>query len=285
MTFMRSVLFIGLLFLAQTAPGQLAYTVNNQARYANGTDYIHRENLLDINLFSGDWTVYSQLEYSRPPEFGNSFTGVHKFRLEYLTDNLDVRLGHVYPLWNRGLVLNLRYERDLGYDSGLLGFESSYALSDHWRLMAAGGKQNFDLSSPTHEDLRGHDWTESAWAGGAGIEYSGQTVGTLALDFFYGDIRRPYHELIQSGSSFQTRTADRNTRSLTGEIYWNKNFGGIDLIVNPAVQITTLPDIWTINNVNIDENSVEQSRGYALYSALSANPGGVGMTLEYKNYA
>ncbi len=285
MTFMRTVLFIGLLFLAQTAPGQLAYTVNNQAKYASGSDYLHRENLLDINLFSGDWTVYSQLEYSRPPEFGNTFTGIHKFRLEYLTDNLDVKLGHVYPLWNRGLVLNLRYERDLGYDSGLLGFESSYALSDHWRFMAAGGKQNYELSSPTHEDLRGHDWTESAWAGGAGIEYSGQTVGTLALDFFYGEIRRPYHALIQTGSSFQTRTEDRNTRSLAGEIFWNKKFGGIDLIVNPAVQITTLPDIWTINNVNIDENSVEQSRGYAFYSALSANPGGVGMTLEYKNYA
>lgn len=285
MKFKHTVLVVGFLILAQTAHGQLSYTVNNQVKYANGRDYIHRENLLDINLFSGDWTVYSQLEYSRPPEFGNSFIGIHKFRVEYLAENFDVKIGHVYPLWNRGLVLNLRYERDLGYDSGLLGFESSYALSDRWRLKAAGGKQNFNLSSPTHEDLRTHDWTESAWAGGAGIEYSGQSIGALSLDFFYGDMQRPYHELMQTGSSFQTSTVDRNTRSLTGEIFWKKDLGSIDLIVNPAVQITTLPDIWTLNNVNIDEHSIEQSRGYAFYSALSANPGGVGVTLEYKNYA
>ena len=52
------------------------------------TDYSYFENLLDINTYYGDKIyIYSQLEYSNPPVYGNNRTSIdsilNTFYIEY----------------------------------------------------------------------------------------------------------------------------------------------------------------------------------------------------------
>ena len=68
--------------------------------------YDFSENILDLNVFYNDLQGWIQYEYSNPPDIGFANNDIRKFRLEYSTGDLVLKLGDLYEFWGRGLLLN-----------------------------------------------------------------------------------------------------------------------------------------------------------------------------------
>ena len=90
------------------------------------TDYIYFENLLDINTYYGDnLYIYTQIEYSNPPVYGNNRTSIdsilNTFYIEYLSDRYNIKLGDLYELYGRGLGFYTMQEQTIDYNNSVKG--------------------------------------------------------------------------------------------------------------------------------------------------------------------
>ena len=108
------------------------------------------ENIIDLNFFSDDFQGWVQYEYSNPPDIGFTTNDIRKFRLEYSKNNFSVKLGDIYEMWGRGLVLNQFDDQIMNFDNGTRGlylefnkgpysFRQINGVSDIW-LMGAGNR-------------------------------------------------------------------------------------------------------------------------------------------------
>ena len=108
------------------------------------------ENIIDLNFFSDDFQGWVQYEYSNPPDIGFTTNDIRKFRLEYSKNNFSVKLGDIYEMWGRGLVLNQFDDQIMNFDNGTRGlylefnkgpysFSQINGVSDIW-LMGAGNR-------------------------------------------------------------------------------------------------------------------------------------------------
>ena len=66
--------------------------------------YDYSENLIDLNLFYKNIQGWVQYEYSNPPEIGFIKNDIRKLRIEYLSEDFNLKLGDIYEFWGRGLV-------------------------------------------------------------------------------------------------------------------------------------------------------------------------------------
>ena len=95
--------------------------------YGNNYDfYNYSENLLDINFFYNDLQGWVQYEYSNPPDIGFPINDIRKFRVEYSAGNYNLKLGDIYEIWGRGLVLNQLDEQVTNFDNGTRGMLLEY---------------------------------------------------------------------------------------------------------------------------------------------------------------
>ena len=86
---------------------QATYSGSLSSKYAESSnDFNFSEHFFDGQINLGSWSAWSQLEFSEPPELGVDFSGLRKFKLEYLGDNFSLEMGDVYTIWGRGLILN-----------------------------------------------------------------------------------------------------------------------------------------------------------------------------------
>jgi|GEM_PF-2905131 len=262
---------------------QPSFTVNNLVKYAEGDRYLLRENVLDVNMFYENWTFYTQIEAGNPPEFGQSGYGIHTIRLDYQSDQLSAELGDVYPLWNHGLSLNLRYERSLGYDSGIRGFNTRINLAEAFRVFAVAGRGDFRLSSPLHNDVRTHDWETTNTVAGTGIQIRpGSAVGRFGLSGLYVRSERPYFRLDEN---FEPETNYYTVNTQLYEGAWENTLLGWKFAANHVIQVANPQDPWFPARSGTQTDTVDRSLGQATYATVSGLIGGVGVTLEYKNYA
>ncbi len=282
----KTTLILSTLICASSLSAQTTYSVNNLLNYARGTTYIQRENLVDLNLFHKKWSVYSQLEISRPPEFGPSSIGMNKIRLEYTTDWLHVNIGDVYPLWNQGLLVNLRYEKNLGYDSGIRGVELWGAPLPGISVSAITGKQEFHKSSPQSTDPRSHNWTETNVAQGISVAFDTlRSLGKLSFSALHISSERPYHFVEENADGkFVTKTGFHAVESWYAEGFWEQSIGDWDLNLNHALKISRLANPWNSSIGPVSRNNIRKSQGTASYASLTGFFGKVGVTIEYKNY-
>lgn len=264
--------------------GKPSFSVNNLLKYGEGEHYIYRENLLDVNMFYGDWSAYTQIELSNPPEFGRDFTGINQISLEYRSRLLEIRLGDVYPLWNRGLMLNLRYERDLGYDSGIRGGEIRFFPSEWLTIMSIAGHQRFRFSSPRHNDFRTHNWEEISTAAGAGISVTQLPLNSnFSLAVLGTQSDRPYDYLNRETLAVETDTYPVDSRFAEG--YLRVTPGRWEFIVNRVESWMNLQEPWEVSVSYLPGDTLNSGRGNATYLGVNGVLGGLGISLEYKNYA
>ncbi len=267
--------------------GQPTYVVNNLSKYATGSNYLHRENLLDANVFYKNWTIYGQLELSGPPEFGSSYIGLTKVRGEYQSDNFGVKLGDVYPLWNWGLVLNLRYEKHLGYDSGLRGGELRFSPLPRFDIRGIFGRQKFHSSSPQDQDLRTHNWAEENSAQGLSLTlHRLQSPGLLSISGLHVKSEQPYHiSKPAEHGRFALDTQFHKVNSYYLEGYWQQVISRWEAVINYAHKYSSIQDGWRPAGNGSVSNPLTETLGYAVYASLSGFYRSVGLTVEYKNYA
>ena len=91
--------------------------------------YDFSENILDLNVFYNDLQGWIQYEYSNPPDIGFANNDIRKFRLEYSTGDLVLKLGDLYEFWGRGLLLNQFDDQVTNFDNGTRGMLIEYDLS------------------------------------------------------------------------------------------------------------------------------------------------------------
>ena len=74
------------------------------------------ENIIDLNFFFNDLQGWVQYEYSNPPDIGFTTNDFRKFRIEYSRDNFTLKLGDIYEMWGRGLLLNQFDDQLMNFD-------------------------------------------------------------------------------------------------------------------------------------------------------------------------
>ena len=116
------------------------------------TDYSYFENLLDINTYYGDKIyIYSQLEYSNPPVYGNNRTSIdsilNTFYIEYLSDRYNIKLGDLYELYGRGLGFYTLQEQTIDYNNSIRGLTLNYFLKENLKVSTIIGTGEYDYRS------------------------------------------------------------------------------------------------------------------------------------------
>ncbi len=84
------------------------------------------ENLLDLNFFYNDLQGWIQYEYSNFPDIGLPINDIRKFRLEYSVNDFIIKVGDLYEIWGRGLLLNQFDDQVTNFDNGTRGMYLEY---------------------------------------------------------------------------------------------------------------------------------------------------------------
>jgi hypothetical protein len=266
-------LFYIFIFISFSA-AQIDYTISHELKYGDGKEllngqyvpYNYFENLLDINLSYSRFNLYEQWEYSDPPQFGYPLQKLNKAYLEYVDDNLMVKLGDIYTLYGRGLGLNLFQDQSLDFDNSLRGVEFSYSKNEGMKFFGLGGKGLFEYKSSPSSRYNNKSIYNSITAFGAEIWLPWISSNVLVFNINQ-DI-----ETLLVGGDIENKHVDIDNFGLNGiwgpvDFYFEKSW--LD---------------WTIEGILDDFDNPINHKGDFLYTALSFDLFGFGITHEYKDY-
>ena len=105
---------------------------------------------MDLNFFKGNFTGWLQYEYSDPPELGFPIKDLRKYRLEYGSGPWSLKLGDIYEVWGRGLILAQLDDQGIDFDNSSRGYLLNYKLENISVTQMSGRTKNAQLGS----DLR-----------------------------------------------------------------------------------------------------------------------------------
>lgn len=260
MTSLFKYVFLVILFSAQFMHGQIIPTVSNLLRFGDGTqslgsnsnNFIYRENLTDVKfLFPQNFTFGLRLLYDNPPEVGQTFKGLDRRFVEYQNDGIGLRAGNYSELYGKGLAINLFEERGLAYDTWMDGVRAKYK-SNGLSVSILYGNLTFSDSI--------NFWREEEYiVTGGNVEYEFNSSFSLGATFLSAEGKIPLPSITY------------NLKAEIPELYFKANFGQIDFYAN-----------WVNKWTNVIDT--ESSDGYGIYSFLSFNTAGLGITVDYKNY-
>jgi len=137
------ILFTAILF------GQTHFSGSSQLKYGESkTGFYYSESLINTNIRFDNLTVWTQFEFSQPPELGFYQDGLRKIRLDYTDGPISLKLGDIYEIWGRGLVLNQIDDQPIDFDNGIRGLYFSLDKNNiHWDILT--GYSTLWKSSPT----------------------------------------------------------------------------------------------------------------------------------------
>jgi hypothetical protein len=259
------------------------------------SDYSYFENLLDINTYFGDHVyLYTQLEYSNPPLFGYSRTGIDSmlsaFYIEYSHDNLNIKIGDLYELYGRGLNFYTMQDQNVDYDNSIKGLNIKYLLMNNFEFSALIGQGEYGYRSNPAKLTNDRYFNNDVILGS--LQYENEIMGSfqyliskkrsffdieLIKSIFESDselgeefLNRP--DYLDLYLNFLNGTAIADTSLLQNHNFnWNIFLGPLDVYIDKS---------W-INYDKIYGNEVFGSRFYtSIYTELL----GTGITYEYKNY-
>ena len=150
---------------------QVSFTGNTETRMGeNRSGFYYNETLINTHLQYGNFNNWLQFEFSDPPELGRSLNGLRKMRLEYDQGDLSLKLGDLYEIWGRGLVLNTLDDQSIDRDTGIRGLSINYN-SNPWNIQFITGRSDIQLSTPINPDMRKHDYTSFHNMYGINVDY------------------------------------------------------------------------------------------------------------------
>lgn len=291
---MKRLIFLSFLTLVWL---QANIDFSYEMKYGNGssTEYGNEyfENLLDVNAYFNDnVTLYTQLEYSVPPLFGESQTAVQKIILEYFQDNLTVSAGDLYELYGYGLAVNMSQDQSIGFDNSLRGLSWRYDLSDPVLFgfidgvslfgLIGKGPYNYALNASTGLNTRRME----NLLGAVGFSYYGDIIpGELSFwqveqeSYLPLDVVLQYHSAEQltwleedfvSSISAEDVTED-TVKAVSREVSYATSIGFVDIYIEK---------MWSDYSKLLGGSVF----GSMLYSSVYASLGGWGLTWDYKDY-
>ena len=168
---MKKIIIFGAI---STIYAQFSFSGNTETRLAESSSgYYYNETLINTNLQYGAFTNWIQLEYSDPPELGRRINGVRKMRLEYDNGPVKLKLGDLYEIWGRGLVLNSVDDQSIDRDTGIRGITLMYNNQTFSTQFIAG---KTDISQSTINALGFNNRTHNYHA----VSYTHLTLPTKA---------------------------------------------------------------------------------------------------------
>lgn len=207
---------------------------------------------MDMRLkLPSKFTIGARLLYDSPPEIGQSFKGISRRFVEYKGDELELRLGNMSELFGKGLAINLFENRGLAYDTWLDGLKAKYSFEKFKTTFLFGNIKFLDSTSFYR--------TEEYSLLGGNAEYKLGKVFSLGVSF------------VNANGNIDGQQIRDELVAEIGELYLSLKRGNLGWIVDISHK-------WT----GVKEG--ESSKGYGIYSALSFNAAGLGLTLDYKNY-
>ena len=126
---------------------QVSFTGNTETRMGeNRSGFYYNETLINTHLQYGNFNNWLQFEFSDPPELGRSLNGLRKMRLEYDHGDLSLKLGDLYEIWGRGIILNSIDDQPIDRDTGIRGLSIHYN-ADPLEMHFITGKATFAQST------------------------------------------------------------------------------------------------------------------------------------------
>lgn len=189
------------LFLSILTADTIDWGFGLSSRYGDGQQaegkYNYHEQYLNITADYQRWNLTSELQYTNPPEFGFSNTGIRSFTLTYSGENYSAEFGHIKSVIGNGLSLNLFDIQEINFDNRPIGMEIRGNISEQVEILAiAGRKKSFRFYSP-NSDYREPDGKSSFDVGGTQINVSSDLgTWTLAPYFVYSRLTsdvKEYH--------------------------------------------------------------------------------------------
>jgi len=122
---------VAILFTTIILHGQVAISGNSELQIGeseNGFNY--SETHLALNGFWNHVSFWGEFEFSPEPELGKSFNGLRKISFEYNNGPFLLKVGDIYQIWGRGLVLNQFDDQSIDFDNGIRGL--SFQYSNDW---------------------------------------------------------------------------------------------------------------------------------------------------------
>lgn len=169
------------------APGGQAWsdvvTATNQFEYSYSLDTDREivENWLDVSYQFGDFRTGIMLNHQGPAEDGNRRNQVMHRYLAYRAGGFDVRAGHFYGLFGRGLVWNSYEDRFIRVDTALDGVIGSGAFGPvNLTVMSGTSGTTPTFNDPDFQVVKRVD------VRGADVDYTplpGLSVGAAAVTY------------------------------------------------------------------------------------------------------
>jgi hypothetical protein len=219
------------------------------------------EETADVRLFVNDFLFGVRYEFDEPIEYGTSIKGISRRFVEFNKDQVLVRAGNYYELFEKGLTLNAFENRPLGFNTQLDGLKLRYG--NQWKNLKfdgtiVGGDMNYS-------DYLVPDRVETYSIRAANLNFSPFRFVGVGGSYLYT------RGSIPSGSYITNITAEIAEGNL------KFSYKGFDFFASYANK-KTITDPNQLYPVSL------APRGDGFYGMLSYTREGLGAVLEYKNY-
>ena len=260
-----------LLFLLPSfVSGQLSYSGSLNSRYADSKNNLgFNEHLFDLNFdysnsdqsFQG-WT---QFEFSDPPELGRSIQELRKLRVDYLSNNITVKIGDIYEFWGMGMALNQTDDQAIDIDTGLrgllLGYENDFLK---WTILKGKTHTSKITNLIDDYDERVPNFDTSHDLLGSNLEYNYE-FGTFGINLIQSN------EQHDSFDQFGSISEKKINHTMAGA-YTSFYFGDASLFLELLKKATK------------ESTTDYENKGTGLYSNLMLPISDWSLLIEYKNY-
>jgi len=240
------------------------YNATITVNYGDSYDfYSYTENRLDLNLFFNNLQSWIQYEYSNPPEIGFPINDIRKFRIEYMPKTFTIKLGDIYEIWGRGLVLNQFDDQNTNFDNGTRGIFLGYSKGALTVSHINGSTNIWQLGNDLRVPYYKH--SHNMYANQLKYELKSLSIGINQL-----------------------RSNERHQKIL-GQAFVNHKLNGIyaSWIGKNADLFLEYVDKEATEKVNISDNTPHNNlkNGYGIYFNMNLYLKNWGMSTEYKRYA
>jgi hypothetical protein len=245
-----------------SATNYLRYGVGVENSVTGNTDKKYFEELGDVRLFVNDFIFGVRYEYDDPIEYGKGYKAITRRFFEFKKEEFNVRAGHFYEVFGKGLTYNAFENRPLGYNTQTDGVKLYY-------------KHTF-----------GKNFKIGGTFVGGGIDYTDiiDTSKTEHYSIRAGNFSISPFKFITLGGSYLYTNGQlpvQNTfTNITAEIFEGNvaaNYKNVDLYVAYANKVT-------ISDPNAFYPVSKAPRGDGGYGSLSITSGGLGILVDYKDY-
>tara|TARA_B100001964_G_scaffold4603_1_gene4903 strand:- start:85 stop:1998 length:1914 start_codon:yes stop_codon:yes gene_type:complete len=292
------------LFLLSLSYSQSAYfSAGLTARYGSGfqssieigdttrNSYVFREHTLDITAGYGNFSIWSNFEFSSPPRIGPDHLGLRKLRMMWESDYLSVSAGDLYGQFGRGLALNLWESQGIDWDSSLRGIWLTTRPNEKLTVDIVSGNSAGGRHLPIGPgvDPRIRDFSEDATVSALLLSVDNilpnLSIGLYGVDV---DAFKPWFGKMQNlfGDVETVDSVNVRTRSFSPGFFVEYIGRDYDLYVEVMKRSLEIFDTDSLYSTPSFEwiYYERENKGWGGYASVSYYPGKLGVTLEYKNY-